>query len=105
MERIFVNRWGDGESGRLVWMAEAPADVDVAAGDGFEPRHHPQQRGLAAAGGADQDAELTVADLEIDPLDGFDATGIGLVDVAQRDVSHLRPISPFRPARARTAVA
>jgi len=42
--------------GRLDLVDDAPADVDVAAGDGFEPRHHPQQRGLAAAGGADQDA-------------------------------------------------
>ena len=91
IERVILEHHGDVALGRLDLVDDAPADVDVAAGDGLEPRHHPQQRGLAAAGGADQHAELAVADLEVDPLDGLDAPGIGLVHVAQRDVSHGNP--------------
>ena len=44
-------------------------------GDGLEAGDHPQQRGFAAAGGADQHAELAVADLEADALDGLEAAG------------------------------
>src|SRR5436309_1123996 len=88
IECIVLKHHGDVAIGRLDLVDDAPADVDVAAGDGLEPRHHTQQRGLAAAGGADQHAELAAADLEVDALDGLDATGIGRVHVADGDVSN-----------------
>ena len=88
IERVVLEHHGDVAIGRLDLVDDAPADVDLAAADGLEPRDHPQQRGLAAAGGTDQYAELAVVDLEIDPLDGLEAAGIGLADVAQRYVSH-----------------
>jgi hypothetical protein len=43
------------------------ADGDLAAGDLLQPGHHAQQRGLAAARGADDDDELAVGDLGVTP--------------------------------------
>ena len=40
----------------------AAADQDPAGGDGLEPGDHPEQRGLAAAGRAEQRAELAGLD-------------------------------------------
>ena len=39
------------------------------AGDVLEPGDHAQQRGLAAAGRADQHDELAVGDLDVDAVD------------------------------------
>ena len=41
-------------------------DVDRALVDVLEAGEHPQAGGLAATGGADQDEELAVADLEVE---------------------------------------
>ena len=38
--------------------------------------------------GPDQHAELAVADFEVDALDGLEAAGVGLADVAESYVSH-----------------
>jgi len=38
--------------------------------DAFQPGNHAQQGGLAAAGGADEDDELVLVDVEINALDG-----------------------------------
>src|SRR5207237_4045424 len=91
IERVVQEHHGDVAIGRFDLIADAPADVDLTAGDGLEPRDHPQQCGLAAAGGTDQHAELAVVDAEVDSLDGLDAAGIGLADIAQGYVSHLGP--------------
>ena len=48
----------------------AVADEDLALVDLLEPGEHPQGGGLAAPGGADEDHELAVLDLEVDPRDG-----------------------------------
>ena len=45
------------------------ADADRARGGFLQPRDHPQQRGFAAARGADEDAELAILDLEVNPVD------------------------------------
>ena len=47
----------------------AVADPDVADVDFFESGEHAQGRGLAAAGGTDQDEELTVRDVDVEPVD------------------------------------
>ena len=75
IERVVLEHHRDVAIGGLDLVDDAPADVDLAAGDGLEPRDHAQQRGLAAAGGADQHAELAVADLEVDALHGLEAAG------------------------------
>ncbi len=48
----------------------ALADADRAAVDVLEPGEHPQRGRLAAAGGADEDEELAVADLDVELVDG-----------------------------------
>ena len=48
----------------------AVADADRAAVDVLEAGEHPQRGGLAAAGRADEDEELAVADLEVELVDG-----------------------------------
>ena len=68
IERVILEHHRDVAIGRLDLVDDAAADIDLAAGDGLEPRDHPQQRRLAAAGGADQHAELAVADFESMPL-------------------------------------
>ena len=64
------------------------ADVDVAHGDVLEPGDHPQQRRLAAAGGADEDDELAEPDVEADAVDGLDAVGVDLRDRVEADPAH-----------------
>src|SRR5262249_4763520 len=74
------------------------ADQDLARGDGFEPRHHAQRRCLAPTGGADQDHEFLVADLEVDVLDRMDLVEL-LVEMSDDDTGHCpypltEPVSP-----------
>ena len=59
MSRSFGGRCGD----------VAVADADRAAVDVLEAGEHAQRGGLAAAGGADEDEELAVADLEVELVD------------------------------------
>ena len=48
-------------------------DVQLAAGDLLQAGHHAQGGGLAAAGGADQNDELLVRDVQAELLHGNDA--------------------------------
>ncbi len=105
VERVVLEHHRDVAVGRLDLVDDTPADIDLAAGDGLQACDHAQQRGLAAAGRTDQHTELAVADVEIDALDGFEATHIGLADVAEGDVGHGYLTSPSRPGRARTGAA
>ncbi len=61
----------------------------VAVGDRLEAGDHAQQRGLAAAGGADEDDELAVLDAEVDAVDDLDGAE-ALDDAAELEVSHGR---------------
>jgi len=61
--------------------------VDLAGGDLLQPRHHPQGGGLAAAGGADQDHELLVADVQVHVLDGVHLVVL-LVERFQHHLGH-----------------
>ncbi len=94
IERVILEHHGNVALGRFDLIDDASADVDVAARDGLKPCDHPQQRGLAAAGGADQHAELTVADLQADALDRLKTAWIGLGYISKRDARHLT--SPSR---------
>jgi hypothetical protein len=53
----------------------------------IEAGDHPQQRRLAAAGGADEDHELAVPDLQVDAVQDPDLAEV-LVYPGQTDVSH-----------------
>ena len=77
--------------GRQV-VDHAVADVDLAGRDLLQPRHHPQGGGLAAAGGADQDHELLVPDVQVHVLDGVHLVVL-LVERLQHHLGH-RAVSP-----------
>ena len=66
---------------------DAIADPQRAGADLLEAGDHPQARRLPAAGRADQDHELAVADLEIEIVDG-DHISIALGDMIERDCRH-----------------
>ena len=57
-----------------------PVDQDLAGGQVLQPGDEAQQRGLAAARGADEDHELAVADVEI---------GIGDDDRITEGLAHI----------------
>ena len=59
------------------------ADDDPPFGLGDEAGDDAQQRGLAAAGRAEQRDEFAALDVEIDVLDGDRATGIAVRDRVQ----------------------
>src|SRR5947208_2154281 len=96
IERVVLEHHRDVAIGGLDLVDDSAADVDLAAGDGLQPRDHAEQRRLATAAWSDQHAELAIADIDIDALDGLEAAGIGLADVAQDDVSHGNPLLLLR---------
>src|SRR5581483_6937708 len=63
------------------------ADEDGALGDLFEAGDHAQERGLAAAAGAEQGAELAFLDREVEFLDGLDRSE-PLLHAPKFDLAH-----------------
>ena len=64
----------------------AIADQDVAGVDLFEAGEHAQRGGLSAAGGADENQELAIGDLEVELVDGgARAPGVQAGCVVERD--------------------
>jgi hypothetical protein len=68
VERVVLEHHGDVAFARFKIVHHAPADGHLALGDFLQPRDHAQDRGLAAARGADEHDELAVRDLEIAPV-------------------------------------
>jgi hypothetical protein len=68
------------------------SEADAAAGDLLQPGHHPQQRGLAAAGGADQHHQRAVLDREVDGAHGLRAVLVDLGHLVEPDLRHCAPI-------------
>ena len=64
------------------------ADPHLAAGDLLEPRDHPQNACLAAAGRADEDHEFAVVDLEVELLDCPRTVRVDLLERLESDLSH-----------------
>ena len=94
-------------------VGHAPADDDTAIGRAIEADEEVQERGLPAAGLADDGHELALGDDEVETLDGHHRlTGAGLVeDLAQRldldrsRAGHARQRSTRSSTRVRTASA
>ena len=59
--------------------------------DLFQPRDHPQRRGLAASRRPDEHDKFPIGDAQIDRIDGFDAAGVDLGDFLELNASHGRP--------------
>ena len=67
-------------------------DPDSSLADLLEPGDHAERRGLAAAGRADEDHELALADRELELIDGAGPVGVDLGDLVEADRSHV--VSP-----------
>ena len=67
VERIGLEHHGELALGRRLVGDVAAVDDDLAAAGVLEAGDQPQQRGLAAARRADEDDELAVVDVEVDP--------------------------------------
>ena len=86
-------------------MTSWPLQLDQARGRRLEAADHPQGRGLAAAGRAEQAEELPGLDLEVDVVDD-DGLAVALDDIDEPDVDggHVRSHSSWddapRPDRA-----
>jgi hypothetical protein len=77
VERVRLEHHGDAALGWIDIVHPRAADFEIAGGDVFQARDHPQQGGLAAAGGADEHHEFLGLDLEVHALDDLDMA-IGL---------------------------
>ena len=87
VERVVLEHHRDVAILRRQVVHHAPADDDLAAGNLLEAGDHPQQRGLPAPGGADQNDELAIVDVEgrrVQDLRGAER----LVDATNLDGCH-----------------
>ena len=72
VERVGLEHHRHAARRRQQVVAALAVDVDLAGGDLLEAGDHAQQRGLAAAGRADEDGEGAVVDGEVDAVDDFE---------------------------------
>jgi hypothetical protein len=87
IERVVLEHHRDVAIHRRQIVDDFIANQNVSRGDGFEPGYHTQRGGLAAAGRADKDHELLVADLQVHVLHGVHLA-VFLVRVADNDLGH-----------------
>ena len=93
VERVVLEHHGDVAGLRRQVVDPGAADQDVARGDVLEAGEHAEQGGLATAGGADEDDELTLVDVDRDPVQDLDGAE-GLPQVADGDRRHARAPPP-----------
>ena len=84
---VVLEHHGDAAVAGLQPVDRLAADAEAACRLRFETGHDPQERGLSAAGRAEQRDELTVADVERDALEGLKGAEV-LADVVDGDVGH-----------------
>ncbi len=87
IERIGLKHHSHAAIGRLDIVHALAADRKLPAGDVLEAGDHPQKRGLAAAGRADEDDQLALFHLQRNAVDDIDRT-VGLADIAKSKLSH-----------------
>ncbi len=89
IERVGLEDHGQSApGGRFPGDVDA-VDLDRAAADILQPGDEAQQRGLAAAGGADEDDEFAVIDVEVDAGNDLDLTE-DLAHALECDLAHGR---------------
>ncbi|MNT16253.1 hypothetical protein D3C72_1513440 [compost metagenome] len=81
VKRVVLEHHGNIPIGGIGLVDHPVADLHRAFGDVLEPGDHAQQRGLAAAGGADEHDELAVPDVDIDVMHGAHAAMIVFADL------------------------
>ncbi len=110
VERVVLEHHRDVALGGRQVVHHPRADGDGARRHLLEPGDHPQECRLAAARRADENDELPVEDVDVDPVQHLHRA-IGLAQVADRDLSHARAVSPVcdkgypRPPRLSIAQA
>ncbi len=92
VERIGLEHHGQVALGRADIGDVAPVQFDPPAADLLEPGDQAQQGGLATAGGADEDDEFAVADVQVDALDDLVAVE-AFLQVVDLQVCHVRILS------------
>jgi hypothetical protein len=70
---------------------DAVSDADRARCDFLQPGHHAQNGGFSAAGGAHQNHEFLVCDIQADAVNHFRFAEF-LDDIADRDLCHGFPV-------------
>jgi hypothetical protein len=89
IERIAFERHGDAAACRMKRVDRAAGERDGAVRDVLEAGDHPERRGLAATGGAEQRDDLAGLDLQrhvLDRVDGFlPARAIYLIDAVEAE--------------------
>src|SRR5690606_5960167 len=89
VERIGLEHHGQPALCRRHIVHPLAVDLDVAAGDLFQAGDHPQQCRFSAAGGADENDEFSIADVEIDIVQHVDDAE-GFSDVGKLYLTHRR---------------
>ena len=87
VERVVLEHEGDVAVGGAEILDRLAVEQDFAGVDLLEAGDGTQRRGLAAAGGAEEDDEFLVLHRQVDVADDVDRAEM-LVDVAQFDLSH-----------------
>jgi hypothetical protein len=88
VQRVALEDHGDVAVLRGEVVDDPLADPHAPVRDLLEPRDHAQRRRLATAGGPDEDDELPVLDLEVEPVHGLRPVGIDLRELLERDAGH-----------------
>lgn len=81
IKRIVLKHHGDIPVGRIGLIDHPVTDLHRAFGNILKPCDHAQKRGFAAAGGADQNDELAIPDVDIDVVHGAHAAMIILANL------------------------
>ena len=90
IKRVVLEHHRDIALGRGEVVHHPITDRDLARGDAFQPRDHPQQGGFAAARRPDQHHELTVGNIHVHAVNHLKPT-IGLAQIADADLGHCSP--------------
>ncbi len=86
-QRIGLEDHGDATLGRGHMRHILAADPHLAGRHGLKPGDEAKQGRLSATGGADEDDQFPVIDLEVDALDDVDGSK-GFCDACQFDFGH-----------------
>ncbi|MNY06885.1 hypothetical protein D3C86_1396650 [compost metagenome] len=97
IKRIGLEHHGDAAIRRIGIIDRPAADADITIRYVFQPGNHAQQRGFAASGGANEDDEFAVGNIQIGTVDDFERA-VTLDHVLERKFRHAA--SPYLTAPA-----
>ena len=89
VEGIVLEHHGDVALARWLVVHDLAGDAQLALADVLEPGDHAERRRLPAAGGADEDHELAVGDVEREVADRHRVVRVALRDALQGDLGHV----------------